>query len=279
MNAFSGSDKQTIGQVIEVGRNSHLIEEVSVGGAQPVLFAPMLWDLSPESLKKVLSNLRNTSNLMNVVKKFTAGQAGLELDKVVLSDAEKTLATKAVTVGLLPTYPVESVSGKKSFSFTPYSGALISDPTEREILGKARAIVACVRYGQQYAGASKIRYPSALLRALLDANRDYSLARHSEIKQQYGQLVLRGVGKIIRDGSRYRFRLIPSVENKRAVRLAIELITHGQVLEERIRLDSSRALFAPGAIGTEFDGIKLAYERKRASDDELEDIVEILRQP
>jgi hypothetical protein len=276
--AFSSSDKQITRQVVEVGRNSHLIEEVSVGAGQPVLFAPMLWDLAPSSLTKVLSNLGSTSNLMNVVKKITQAPAGQELDYIVLSDEEKAFAAKAVTVGLLPTYPVESVAGKKSFSFTPYSGALINGPAEREILGKARAIVASVRYGERYAGASKIRYPIALLRALLDPTRDYSLARHSEIKQQYGQLVLRGVGEIRKDGSRYIFRLIPSEENKRAVKLAIELITHGQVIEERIRLDGSQALFAPGAIGNEFDGIKIAYERKRASDDELEDIVDILRQ-
>jgi hypothetical protein len=135
-----------------------------------------------------------------------------------------------------------------------------------------------VRYGQKYAGASKIRYPGALLRALLDPAKNYSLGRHTETKQQYGQLVLRGVGRIAQEGAWYVFQLIPSEENQRAVRLAIELLNRNEIVEERnLGMNSADQLSAPGAIGNEFDGISLAHKRKRAGDDELEDLVEILR--
>jgi len=170
-------------------------------------------------------------------------------------------ANRAVTIGLLPTVPVSSAGGEKAFTFVPYTGALISDPTEREILDRARAIVACVRYGERHALASKIRYPVALLQTLLDRSRDHALNQHTEIKEQYAQLVKRGVGTIERNGAWYRFRLIPSEENLRAVRLAIELISHGEILEERVRLDVDQhaAMLAPGDIGTEFDGIRIAH--------------------
>jgi hypothetical protein len=74
------------------------------------------------------------------------------------------------------------------------------------------------------------------------------------------------------------FQLIPSEENKRAVRLAIELLNRNEIVEERnLTISDASPLSAPGAIGNEFDGISMAHKRKRAGDDELEDLVEILR--
>jgi hypothetical protein len=278
LGSFSGVAEPVRKQILEVTNNARLIESLSVGLGEPMLFAPMLWDLDPKRVSSVLGQLGTNSGLKQIMGRIQGAQSGTELSLLKLSLQEQALATKAVTIGLLPTFPVNSVGGEKSFTFTPYSGALITDQTERELLGKARAVVACVRYGQKYAGASRIGYPVALLRALLDPGRNYSLASHSEAKQQYGQLVLRGVGKIVQSGSRYVFQLIPSEENKRAVRLAIELLNRNEIVEERnLTISDASPLSAPGAIGNEFDGISMAHKRKRAGDDELEDLVEILR--
>jgi len=255
-----------------------LIETLQVGAGEPMLFAPMLWDLDPKRVSSAVGQLGSNAGLRQIMGKIQGAASGTELTLLELSTKEQQLATKAITIGLLPTFPVNSVSGEKAFTFTPYSGALISEPSEREILSKARAIVACVRYGQRYAGASKILYPNALLRSLLDSQKNYSLKAHSEAKQQYGQLVLRGVGRIVKEDSRYAFQLIPSEENQRAVRLAVELINRNQIMEERnLTIPRADQLSAPGTIGNEFDGISLAHKRKRAGDDELEDLVEILR--
>lgn len=278
LGSFSGATGALQKQVLEVASNARLIETLSVGIGEPMLFAPMLWDLDPKRVSSALGQLGTGSGLKQIMGRIQGTHSGAELSRLNLSVQEQALAAKAVTIGLLPTFPVDSVAGVKSFTFTPYSGALITEQTERELLGKARAIVSCVRYGQKYAGASRILYPGALLRALLDPNRNYSLASHSEAKQQYGQLVLRGVGRIVQDNYRYVFQLIPSEENKRAVRLAIELLNRNEIVEERnLAISDASQLSAPGAIGNEFDGISMAHKRKRAGDDELEDLVEILR--
>ena len=278
LDSFSGVADAVKKQILEVAINARLIESLSVGIGEPMLFAPMLWDLDPKRVSTALGQLGTGSGLKQIMGRVQGAQSGTELALLSLSSEEQALAAKAVTIGLLPTFPVNSVGGEKSFTFTPYSGALITDQTERELLSKARAVVSCVRYGQKYAGASKINYPAALLRALLDPGRNYSLASHSEAKQQYGQLVLRGLGKIVQSGSRYVFQLIPSEENKRAVRLAIELLNRNEIVEERnLAINDASQLSAPGAIGNEFDGISMAHKRKRAGDDELEDLVEILR--
>lgn len=276
--AFSGVGKPERNLVMEVTKNAHLIEPIDVGTGDPVLFAPMLWDVNPERFEKVLREMK-TANVATVVRAVKKRPAGAELDLMGLSEVERALANRAVTVGLLPTVPVNSAGGEKAFTFVPYSGALITNVTEREILDRARAIVACVRYGERHAVASKILYPIALLNVLLDAGRDHALGWHSEVKNQYAPLVKRGVGRIEKQGTRYQFRLIDSDENKRAVRLAIELIKHGQIIEERVSLDSAHhaVLLAPGSIGSEFDGIRLAHNQQKATDDELEELVESAR--
>jgi len=276
--AFSGAGKPERALVLEVTRNANLLQPISVGTGDPVLFAPMLWDVDPERFERALTQMK-TSSIAQVVRSVQQQHAGAELDLMHLSDAERALANRAITVGLLPTIPVNSAGGEKSFSFVPYSGALITGPAEREILDRARAVVACVRYGERHAVASRIVHPIALVRALLDQSRGYALGWHSEIKDQYAPLVARGVGRIEKHGSRYRFRLIPSDENLRAVRLALELIKHGQVIEERAPLDSAHhaALLTPGGVGSDFDGIRIANSQRKATDDELEELVESAR--
>ena len=278
LDSLSGISQLVQAQVLEVASNARLIEPLQVGAGDPMLFAPMLWDLDPKRVSSAVAQLGADSGIKQIMVRIQGAASGTELLSLDLSAKEQQLATKAVTVGLLPTFPVNSVSGERAFTFTPYSGALITEPSEREILNKARAIVACVRYGQSYAGASKIQNPGALLRSLLNSDRNHSLRAHSEAKQQYGQLVLRGIGRIAKEGGWYVFQLIPSEENKRAVRLAIELLNRNQIMEERnLTISSADQLNAPGTIGNEFDGISLAHKRRRAGDDELEDLVEILR--
>lgn len=278
IEALSSADQRERDLVLEVTKNAHLVEPIDVGTGDPVLFAPMMWDVEPSRLEQVLRQIK-TANVAKVVRAVQQQPAGAELDRIAMTDVERSVANRAVTVGLLPTVPVSSAGGEKAFTFVPYTGALISDSTEREVLDRARAIVACVRYGERYALASKIRYPRSLLTALLDSSRDYALKWHTELKEQYAQLVKRGVGRIERNGSWYRFRLIPSEENLRAVRIAIELISQGEVLQERVPMDAEQhaALLAPGDIGTEFDGIRRAHAMKKATDDELEELVESAR--
>lgn len=279
IQAFSGTKTSDRIAVREVLSKAHLTDEISIGASEPVLFSPMLWDVAPEKVATLAAEAGGLA-ILEVVQK-TGAQAGIELGSFSLTKPEQALANRAISIGLLPTIPVDSTGGLKEFTFTPYSGALVRDATEREILGRARAMVACVRYGQRHAVASRIRYPVALLSALLDPHREHTLKAHSEMKGQYAQLVKRGIGRIIKAGGWYKFQLIPSKENQRAVKLAIELISTGEILKDRDNVDQEQraALFANGRIGTEFDGIREAHKRVRANDDELEELVETLRNP
>lgn len=275
LQAFSNQNKAHTDLVLEIGRNAHLIEPINVGRGEPVLLAPMLWDVEPVRFTAAMEQM-SLSNLASVVNKIRTLPAGLDLTSPMLTAEERALAFSAVTVGLLPTYPVNSSGGERSFSFTPYSGMLIADATEREILSRARAILASVRYGEAHA-SWRIRFPIALLIALRD---NHGLRAHPEHGQQYAPLVARGIGRVTKDGTMYRFDVIQSPENQRAVKLALELAKEGEILADKTSIETTTEglrLSQPGSIGDEFHGIRLAHKQVKATDHELEELIEYAR--
>ena len=275
IDAFSGIAPRDRDIVLQIMKNAHLVDPIDIGTGDPVLFAPMLWDIDPARFGQVLQQMK-TASIAQVVNTVRQQPTGAELDHMGFDETQRKLVNRAVTVGLLPTIPVNSTNGERAFSFTPYSGALIRDATEREILDRARAIVACVRYGERHA-SYKIHAPVVLLNALKSRG---MLGPHPELKMQYAQLVARGIGRIVKDGTMYSFRLIDSQENLRALDLALELLIRGEIMEDRLgQIDANQelALLQPGEVGNEFDGIRLAHQQKKATDDEIEELVDVMR--
>ena len=137
-----------------------------------------------------------------------------------------------------------SAQGSKRFVFTPLQGV---GPLEKCLLEKARAIVSCVRYGQHYAGVTKIFDPVAIL-LRLKANKQ--IGPHSEIKDQYLLLRKLGVGVIKRArgfiSTRYFFHLIDNEENNRAIDMAIEYLTLGEIVRQDPKEADARQLLLPG---------------------------------
>jgi len=92
-----------------------------------------------------------TASIAQVVQAVRTQPAGAELDAMPFDEAERKMANRAVTVGLLPTIPVNSTNGERSFSYTPYSGMLIAGETSSVIahLSPERA-VDCSRAGTYF---------------------------------------------------------------------------------------------------------------------------------
>jgi hypothetical protein len=117
-------------------------------------------------------------------------------------------------------------------------------------LKRARAIIACVRYGQHFATITKVGDPLAILGALRDRR---WIGSHSEILKQYALLHKMGVGVISRDPvhrSRYTFHLIDTPENLRALNMAIQYLTIKEPAKPDQKLDSARQLLFPGIAGS-----------------------------
>ncbi len=102
------------------------------------------------------------------------------------------------------------------------------------------ALIASVRQGQLLANRFPIKWPGAILNAL---KRDGWLRPTSETYAQYNQLAILKVGRLERvTGDRYKFTLISSEENLKALDLAIQLIQDGNVLNMEINQEARIAL-------------------------------------
>jgi hypothetical protein len=117
--------------------------------------------------------------------------------------------------------------------------------TEKVIAVKAMAIVSCVRYGQDYAQITKIKYPpEVILGALLERRK---IGPHSEILSQYSPLVKLGVGVIGKAAlGRYTFHLTDTEENLKALELAIALVAIGEPAYSDEDVTAARQLLLPG---------------------------------
>lgn len=111
---LSGTSDAVRNQVLEVASNARLIETLNVGTGEPMLFAPILWDLDPKRVSSAVGQLGSASGLKQIMAKIQCAASGAELPLLQLSSIEEGLASKAITIGLLPTFPVNSVSGEKS---------------------------------------------------------------------------------------------------------------------------------------------------------------------
>jgi hypothetical protein len=102
------------------------------------------------------------------------------------------------------------------------------------------AIVSSVRKGQLLAERFAIDSPKLLLQALKSRGR---LGRNSEAVKQYQKLVELRVGKLVpAGGDQAEFRLLRSEENERALDLALELVSSGEMRGAEVNQEACVAL-------------------------------------
>jgi len=205
-----------------------------------VAFSPLYHDENPEAILRLFDKFPNAdvSKILRSIRDYQ----GKPIDRI--SDP---VLREAIKSGCIPTPSVDSTGGKKHFAFTPVQGV---GKLEKSLLEKARALVACVRYGQHFAGVTRIKFPLLILEKLRTIKR---LGAHSEIVRQYSVLHKLGVGKITKDRfytSRYNFDLIDTEENMRALDLAIQYLTVKEVTKADPRIDEARQFLLPGIYGS-----------------------------
>lgn len=205
-----------------------------------VAFSPLYHDENPEAFLRLFDKFPN-SDVSKILRSIRDYQ-GKPIDAI--SDP---ILREAIKTGCIPTPSVDSTGGKKYFAFTPVRGV---GKLEKSLLEKARALVACVRYGQHFAGVTRIKYPLLILERLRTNKR---LGAHSEILRQYSVLHKLGVGRITKDRffpSRYNFDLIDTEENLRALDLAVQYLTVKEVTKADPKTDEARQLLLPGIYGS-----------------------------
>ena len=266
INDLKNSEKDA---VLELGSNAGLIDVVDE--ERMIYYSPLLWDVNPRKLASYMKKVNQSS--FSQVLSLTKKKQGIDV-----TNTADTLILQAISGGILPSYRITSTGGPRVYGFSPYTGNLLSSDEEITILDKARALVACLRYGSEAATITRIRNPLWILEALTDSNRNYSLKPHSELKLQYGMLIAKQLGRIIQTrNNRFIFQLIPTPDNLRACEIAKELIKAGETMGEKDPGANITLHLANGNIDHPLKEVKIAKRKRPARTDELAGLVELLQ--
>jgi hypothetical protein len=211
--------------ILKVGEATELIKQIPLDGGQTMLYSPFFAFENPERLNEILS--------AHPVKQVQHALAALRGKQGLLIPADDLVLGDMAGRGLVMAPSIDSAGGAATFAFLPYRMESRLLTVEKAVLEKAVQILACVRYGEERAVATRITSPAAILRRLLDPSRDFTLGAHSEHRRQYYTLYRLQIVDFIPSGSWVKVKLIDTEDNIRAVRLALDLLQYGEQMADR----------------------------------------------
>lgn len=260
-----GLDKEVARAVVEIGESGTYLKRHRLDDGSQLIFSPLFGDNNPEKAFEV-ANKYGDHSVQALIGQVRSEQ-GAPTERIT----ESQLLQEAVLAGLVLAPGVKD----KRFVFTPQAGI---SPQETVVLDKARAIVSCVRYGQNFAEITKIFSPARIVEKLIEKKQ---LAPHSEHLEQYGLLVIKGIGRVDPVGSKWQFRVLDTPDNMRALRVAADLLGAGaavhQSIDEKTQL---RVLNPSGSYSTPItQRVRLSRHAKTQSGDarSIEAISELIR--
>ncbi|MFI6345177.1 hypothetical protein [Streptomyces sp. NPDC050560] len=232
-----GLDRSDIPRLLEVGKASQLVKGVSLIEGE-VLYSPFFGFENPDILARLLTD-------------HGSGQFGDELSAVrahqglPLDEQRYPALADAISRGFVLAPSVRRPDKKEQpFATIPYLPDRELLTVRKNVLEKALAVVACVRCGQHFGGVTSTRQPVLVLNALLDPGRGHRLGAHSSHKRQYQLLYRMQVVDFIPSGSWVSPQLIVTDDNLEAVRIARDLLTFGEPLEDRADDSDARSLLS-----------------------------------
>lgn len=219
----------------DVMKSGQLMRDHIVSGTK-LFYSPLAIDANPMPYLKW--SQQYSDEVGNLLKTLTANQ-GLPLSSELLQG--KRVIDDAIITGVLMPVKVEGTTGEQAFLFAP-KGGLTQE--ERVIMDKARAILACVRYGENFAAGRPIFNPRAILQQLLNQKRFRH--GHPDLLSQYGLLVKKQIGRPIAEkNGRWNFEIIDTQENLRALSMAVEMLEIGEAPTARMNIRAQKALLNP----------------------------------
>lgn len=226
-----GMDEHVAQAVIEIGEAGTYLRRHRLDDGTQLIYSPLFGDNNPEKAFAIANKYGDSA--VQALMEQLRGEQGAPSERIA---ADKFLR-EAVLAGLVLAPAVKD----KQFIFTPQVGV---GPQEAVILDKARAIVSCVRYGQNFAEITRIFSPAKIIDKLIDAK---MLAPHSEHHEQYGLLVRKGIGRVNRVGSKWQFRVLDTPDNMRALRVAADLLGTGAAVHQAIDENTQMRVLNPSA--------------------------------
>jgi hypothetical protein len=213
-----GVERGDVDKLYRLGVDTCLLKTVS-GRDGEILYSPYTAFENPNQMWTVL-NEHGPGALSDALSRVANYQGYPVVEK------QEPVLLEAVARGLVAAPGVVRPSGDlAAFAAIPYAFDQSLTRDKKQILDKALAIVACIRCGQHYGGATSTRDAVLVLQALTERE---SLRPHGSHERQYKLLRDLGVIRFLPDsrpgGSWKRPSYLRTEENDEAVRLAISLL-------------------------------------------------------
>jgi hypothetical protein len=220
--------------MVDVMESGLLVATQTVDG-QPLMYTPLAVDGNPTVYLQWAKKFPDeVAQAIGILKSYQ----GIPLNDPKLSS--NIALNDAISTGVLMPVEVDGATGVQRFVFAPHGGL---SQEENIIMDKARAILACVRYGQKFASGRPIKYPRLILERLRDQKR--FKRGHPDLLSQYGLLAEKFIGHPVDEGSgRWNFEVDDTEDNVQALDVALEMLEHGESPSARIDLEAQKALLS-----------------------------------
>jgi hypothetical protein len=221
-----GLDPSESGEVLQLARDADLVKSVATVDGE-ILYSPFMGFEHPDAIGSVLEEFgpQRFQDEVGLLRQYQG---------LPLNNTDHPALLDAVGRGLISAPAVERPDKQlQIFACLPYALDQSLFGVRRVILEKAQAILACVRCGQHFGGATPITRPLAILDRLADPDWDHTLNAHSSHRRQYQPLYRMQVVDFIADGNWVRPKLIDTEDNIAALALARQLIAYGEPMDNR----------------------------------------------
>ncbi|NGY80882.1 hypothetical protein F6Y03_01120 [Bacillus megaterium] len=228
-----GAEKRLVERNLFLGKQgNYIIDKRSRG--KDILLSPVYFSENADLFSDLVakSGAKTVQKILTLIKKAQGIPLHIieqrkEISGVKLTDSEISLLKSLAHDSIIKPPSIKtSHAGENYFLFTPKPGDARLSPTKREIYERAMALVSAVRQGQYLPKQYAIRSPYAILRKLKN---DYEIGANTEALEQYKQLTVLRVGKLVPTPTGwYKFKLIVTEENIEAVGLALDLVSIGE---------------------------------------------------
>ena len=241
-----GIEKPLFDRCISLGRSSGILSEHLARGRR-ILISPFYFTDNLDTLADAAAAVGSNaiSSTLSKIKNNQGWPLGLinktgEIGGNKLDRTERSIIQKLSTEGIVKPPTIKFGKQTESFLFTPRPGKTRLNAANREIYERSMALISAVRKGQLLPDRYRIRIPVTLLRAFRD--RGY-LRANSEARDQYRNLVVLKVATLKpAQGDMWQLHLHKTVENERALDLAITLLESGDLAGMEVDQDARIAL-------------------------------------
>jgi hypothetical protein len=186
--------------ILAIGEATQLIKALKLSDGTQLLYSPFFVFENPTVMREIFETHPHED--VNAVMAAIRGEQGRMVDE------NNAVMKDMVGRGLLMAPTISSAGGDAAFAFLPYAIDAQYLGAKKAILDKAIQILACVRYGEHRAVATKINDPGRILTVLLDPSRNFTIKPHSEHKRQYQTLYRLQIVDFVPSGSWVAVKLI-----------------------------------------------------------------------